>query len=246
MEPLAIALVTLVFLVAGTVKGVTGLGLPTTVLGLATLFTDPRTAIALVLLPMMVSNIWQVTRMGEVGRAMRTYLPLVAVLVAGIWITIALSAEVRDRTLYAVLGGMIIVFALVNLRFRLPIMPPRWNRPAQLGVGAVAGVLGGLCGVFAPPIVMYLHARQVTKDEFVRATGLILFFGTLPLVAGYIREGFMTLTLGTISAAMIVPTLAGFAAGEVLRRRLSAERFRAVLLYAFLVLGLNLLRRAIW
>ena len=106
--------------------------------------------------------------------------------------------------------------------------------------------MGGLTAVWAPPLVMYLSARQVHRDEFVRATGLLLFIGSVPLCAGYALTGHLTATLAGQSALMLIPTLAGFTLGERLRRGLSAQRFRMILLMVFLVLGLNLIRRAIW
>ena len=93
---------------------------------------------------------------------------------------------------------------------------------------------------------MYLSTKRVDKDEFVRATGFLIAVGSLPLCFAYIKIGFMTGQLASISAAMLVPTLAGFSTGELLRKRLSVQAFRNAILIVFVFLGLNLLRRAIW
>ena len=47
------------FLIAGAVKGVIGLGLPTVSLGLLTVALDLQTAMALLLVPSFVTNLWQ-------------------------------------------------------------------------------------------------------------------------------------------------------------------------------------------
>ncbi len=78
------------------------------------------------------------------------------------------------------------------------------------------------------------------------AAGFLIFVGSLPLCYAYIRLGFMTGPLAGVSAVMLIPTLAGFTCGEILRRRLSGEGFRNAILILFVFLGLNLLRRAIW
>ncbi len=101
-------------------------------------------------------------------------------------------------------------------------------------------------GIWAPAVVVYLIARRAEKDEFVRVTGLLFLLGSLPLCIGFWQQGLLTGDLAVTSAAMIVPTLAGFALGEVIRRHLPADRFRTVVLLVFLVMGLNLLRRAFW
>lgn len=247
MSPVELALFgTVVFLIAGSIKGLVGIGLPTASVSMLTLIVDPRVAIALVLGPMVFSNAWQVWQMGQIQRALRDYRIFAVALAVGVFVTVLLSAEVSDRVIYLALGVSIVSFSVLNLRFEIPAMPPRFDGAAQLIFGSMAGVLGGLSGVWAAPMIVYLTARQVPKDEFVRATGMLIFIGSLPLVAGYVQKGLMTPELALMSAVMVVPTLIGFGLGARLRNTLSNERFRRVLLYVFLLLGLNLLRKGIW
>ena len=105
--------------------------------------------------------------------------------------------------------------------------------------------MGGLTSIWLPAILIYLLARDITKEDFVRATGLMLFTGSLPLFAGYIAAGFLTGPLALLSLALILPTWAGMALGAKLRGTLSEEAFRKVLLGVFALIGLNLIRRAL-
>ena len=132
-----------------------------------------------------------------------------------------------------------LLFVSVNLFVRLPRIPDELDRPAQMLMGFLSGLLGGLTAVWAPTLAMYLAARHVSKDEFVRASGLLIFVGAVPLALGYVLQGFMTGPLAVISAAMLVPALAGFTTGEYLRYRMSTERFRLILMIVFLLLGLR-------
>ncbi|MFT6913053.1 MAG: putative membrane protein YfcA [Paracoccaceae bacterium] len=234
------------FVFAGGVKGLTGLGLPTTAIGLLTLFIEPRVAIAVVLFPMVFTNAWQVWRMGDIAGALRRYIWFAGVLMIGVGVTTMLAAQASDRLIFAVTGMVIILFVAVNFLLSPPKLPDRYDRTAQIVMGTIAGIMGGLTAVWGPPMAIYLSARQVEKDEFVRVTGLLIFLGSLPLVAGYVVAGFLTLPLAVMSGALILPTLAGFALGERIRGNLPQAKFRKVLLYVFLVLGLNLIRRAIW
>ena len=52
-------IVGLAFLVAGFVKGVTGMGLPPIAIGLMAVVVPPVQAAALIVVPSMVSNVWQ-------------------------------------------------------------------------------------------------------------------------------------------------------------------------------------------
>ncbi|HBR5965641.1 TPA: sulfite exporter TauE/SafE family protein [Klebsiella pneumoniae] len=49
----------LIFIAAGLVKGVTGMGLPTVAMGLLGLLMPPQAAAALLVLPSLLTNLWQ-------------------------------------------------------------------------------------------------------------------------------------------------------------------------------------------
>jgi len=235
-----------VFLIAGSVKGLVGIGLPTAAISLLTIVIDPRTAIAMGLVPIIVANAWQMWTMGDIRGSFRRYWPFALVIGLSVFVTVTLSADVSDQVIFLALGISIVAFAVLNLRFVMPAIPDRYDFAAQLGFGTAAGILGGLSGVWVAPVIMYLSARRVEKDEFVRATGLLLFFGGIPFVTAYVQQGFVTSEIAGISLALVIPTLIGFGLGARLRRRLSNEKFRKVLLYVFLLLGLNLLRRGLF
>ena len=55
-----------VYVLAGMVKGTIGIGLPTTAVSLMAQVTDARSAVTLVVIPMFVTNLWQVIRSGRV------------------------------------------------------------------------------------------------------------------------------------------------------------------------------------
>ncbi|HEU0084947.1 MAG TPA: TSUP family transporter, partial [Bradyrhizobium sp.] len=57
-DPLLYAIAA-VFLLAGLVKGVLGLGLPTVAMGLLAVSMPPAHAMAIVIVPAIVTNIWQ-------------------------------------------------------------------------------------------------------------------------------------------------------------------------------------------
>ena len=48
-----------IFLLAGLVKGVIGMGLPTVAMGLLALVLPPAEAAAIVVVPSLVTNVWQ-------------------------------------------------------------------------------------------------------------------------------------------------------------------------------------------
>ncbi len=234
------------FVLAGAIKGLVGIGLPTAAMGLLTLFLAPRVAISLILLPMLLSNLWQLIREGEVWQAVRRYRIFAVVLFVCVGATAILTREVHDRVLLAVLGAVILLFVWFSWNGLVPQLRPKFDPAAQAGFAAAAGILGGLTSGWAAPLAIYLTMSGAGKSDWIRATGLLIFVGSVPLTLAYLWTGLMTRELLGLSALMLIPTFAGFAAGEALRNRLSVATFRTVVLIMFALLGLNLIRRAIW
>ena len=195
---------------------------------------------------MMTANAWQVYRQGEVVPALKRYAPFSIALVIGVFVTLMLTRDAPDRFLFATLGATILGYVGLSLTGWAPSLPNRWDRAGQVAFGTFGGVLGGLTSVWAPAMALYLASRHTPKAEFVRATGLLILCGSVPLAIGYVSAGFVTVQLALVSLALLVPTFAGFAIGERLRNRLSEVAFRRWLLGVFLLMGLNLIRRAIF
>ncbi|MEO9825115.1 MAG: sulfite exporter TauE/SafE family protein [Paracoccaceae bacterium] len=233
------------FFFAGGVKGIASVGLPMTVLGILTFLTDPRTAFACALCPIFAANAIQMWRAGAIKDATKRYWPFIVCMVVGIPLTLAATIEASDQLLMGVLGATVLIFVAINISRWAPHIADKWDRAAQIGFGSGAGLLGGLTSIWLPAIMIYLLARDTPKEEFVRATGLLLFTGSLPLFAGYVAAGFLTGPLALLSLALILPTWGGMALGARLRGKLSEEAFRKVLLGVFALIGLNLIRRAL-
>jgi len=125
------------------------------------------------------------------------------------------------------------------------LLNPEWDKQAQIASGVGAGVMGGLVSVWAPPILIYLTARRMPKEEFVATVGVILLLGSLVLFVSYQASGILSNSLLTVSSLLVIPSLVGFTAGETIRNRLSAQRFQRLLLWFFFLMGLNLIRRAV-
>ena len=243
--PLLLLVTTATFLIAGTIKGIAGIGMPTIALGLMTLVLAPRTAVAIILFPLIVSNAWQFWRAGDMWGAIKRYRWFIAVMMVTIFISATLSAAASDRVIYAVLGVVILLFVAVNVMSPPPPLPRRFDTIGQIVLGGLTGLFGGLAAIYAPGVAIYLSARKVDKDEMVRATGLLVLAGSLPLLAGYVSQNLVSGRLALVSLLMVFPTLLGFQIGERVRAHLSEQRFRSVFFVVFFVLGLNLIRKAI-
>ncbi len=245
-DPSLLALLIGSFFAAGLVKGILGMGMPTMAIGFMTLALDPRLAISLIVLPMVAMNAWQVWRSGKTFRSIRRYAPFGAALIFGVAVLVFSSATAPASVLYGAMGCAILLFVFTSSGHTNLRISDRFDRPAQITFGTIAGAIGGLTSLWAPPMAIYLAARETPKDEFVRATGLLIFLGSLPLAFGYARLGFLTQEITLTSLLLLIPSLLGFSVGEAIRGRIGEITFKRVLLIAFFLMGLNLIRRALW
>lgn len=234
-----------VMALAGFVKGAVGFALPmVAVSGIGTILS-PQVAVAGLILPSLVTNVWQALRQGPAAAAasLRAFLPLVLVMVAVIFVTAQVFAGLPERATFLVLGLAVTLAAFVQLLGWRPPDPGR-GLAAQGAVGLAAGLLGGLAAIWGPPIVLYLLARGTGKVEMVRVQGLSYLLGSVALTVAHLRSGLLDAQTGAFSALLILPALLGMAAGVAVQDRLPQGLFRRATMAVLVLVGLNMLRRA--
>lgn len=225
------------FLIAGAVKGVIGLGLPTVSLALLTVALDLPSAMALLLVPSFITNLWQSVVGGNAKLILRRLWPFLVMATATVWIGVAALTRLDPFLLTTLLGALLITYSVINLggiRLTVPAQYERWVGPL---VGAVNGVLTGMTGSFVVPGVMFLQAIGLSRDVLIQAMGMLFTASTLALAAALQQANFLTVQYGILSAAAVLPAIAGMIGGQMLRQSLSEQRFRTVFFIALLILG---------
>jgi len=235
----------LIYFIAGFVKGTLGIGFPTAAVSLMAQFTDARTAISFVIIPLIVTNAWQVWRNRQIKWVLRNFWKLLLFMVLFIVLFTQVSSIVPVSFVTAFLGGIIAFYAATTLYKPIFKVKKAHDSSAQIIAGMSAGVMGGMAGVWAPPIMIYLTARGITKNQFVATTGVLLLGGSLILCSAYWQAEMIGPSVVLISCVLLLPAMVGMILGERIRHRLSAQRFERLLLWFFLIMGLNLVRRAV-
>ena len=240
MDEAALLFIALVFLLAGFVKGVIGLGLPTVAVGLLGLVMSPGEAASLLTIPAIVTNLWQLATGPRFGAlALRLRLLLVGICVgtlaggiafgqlAGPGARVALGVAVA---LYAALG-------LARLELRVPVRLEPVLSPL---IGAGTGLVTAATGVFVVPAVPYLQALGLGKEDLVQALGLSFTISSLALGAMLAAQGLLGGGAAGASLLALLPALAGMAFGQWAGQRISPGLFRLCFFLGMLGLGLDL------
>ena len=237
--------VTGAFLLGGTIKGVTGMGLPTVAVAIMGASLGLREAIPVLLVPSLVANAWQAARPHPIRPLLRRFAVINAASCVGIWIGTMVLFRVDPRLLSALLGLVIVAYALVSLSAVELRATPRHERALAAPVGLFSGILTGSTGSLLLPNIVYLQALHLGRDTFVQATGLTLLVGTVLWAAALYNEGVMNGPAWLLSAFALIPTLVGMLAGQALRGRISEARFRTGVHILLLLLAANLIRKAV-
>ncbi|WP_299131582.1 sulfite exporter TauE/SafE family protein [uncultured Amaricoccus sp.] len=231
----------------GFAKGVVGFALPLIAVSIMASFLPAKVAVALMVVPILVSNLLQALRggMAEAWASLVKYRRLNLVFFVTIVFAARLVVLMPDAMLYGVLGATITGFGAAQVLGWRPTFAPRRARLAEILAGIAAGIFGGIAGIWGPPLVIYLLAAEVPKIEMVRVQSITFALGAIVLLVSHAQSGVLDAMTLPMSTWLTLPTLAGMFLGYGVQDRLDQELFRKVTLIVLIAAGLNLLRRAI-
>ena len=216
------------FLVAGFVKGVVGLGLPTVAMGTLSLVMPPVQAAALLIVPSMVTNVWQLAAGSGLRALLHRLWPMLAAVMAATLAGGALLPQDSGTWAVVALGVALMLYALAglfSLQLRVPARHEAWLGPLA---GAATGLVTAATGVFVIPAVPYLQGL-----------GLAFTASTAALAASLALRGDFSLGAAGASAYALLPALAGMLAGQWLRGRIAQQVFKRCFFIGLFALGLH-------
>jgi len=232
-----------IFVLAGFVKGVVGLGLPAIAMGLLALVMPPADAASILILPTVATNIWQMAAGPSLKPVIARLWPNMLGVICGTLAGAGWLVEGHYAT--ALLGAALAVYALsglASIRFTVSARTETWLGPI---VGVTTGLVAAATGVFAMPAVIYLQAIGIEKEDLVQALGLSFTVSSLALAVNLASVSALNLSLAPASIGALAVACVGMWVGQALRLRLRPETFRLVFLLGLLALGLYLIARSI-
>jgi len=232
------------FLLAGFVKGVIGLGLPPVSMGLLAMAMSPAHALAIVIVPGLLTNIWQTFVGPHLRDIMRRLWPLMLGLVVGTRLNADMMTGTYARYGSIFLGILLVIYAVVSLR-KFAFTVSRQNEKWVGGiVGLISGVISAATGVQVIPSMPYFQAIDMEKDEFVQALGVFFTVGTLALAFNLTAAGLLDKSTALPGVVALASSFTGMAIGQAVRARLEPETFRRWFLISMICLGIYLVLAA--
>ncbi len=247
MDPALFWLAAAVTLGAGFVKGAVGFAMPMIMMSAFASFLDAQTALALLILPTLATNIQQAGRqgLGAAWDSTRRYGWHIAMVMLFIFVSARFAREIPQPVMFGALGAPILAFALWQLSGRPLALPIHHRRRAEIASGVIGGLYGGISGIWGPPLIVYLLSIGAPKQEQLRVQGIVFLLGAVSLTVAHLVSGILNAQTIPLSAAMAVPAIAGMALGFALQDRLDVVQFRRWTLILLVLTGANLIRRSL-
>lgn len=234
-----IAFVCAVFLLAGMVKGTIGLGLPTVAMALLTLFISPLQAASLLLIPSMVTNIWQLFAEGAfLGLFKRFFWLLCGIVIGTIWSIFPTLGSENGYLSEILLGMMLILYASYGLFAKAMPDLSQYEHILSPFIGYLGGALIVATGVIVIPIAPYLNSLHLKKNDLVQSLGLVFTISTLCLAVYLYQSPQSTLeTDAYLSIFALFAAICGMWFGQKIRYKVSEQKFRRLFFYGLMLLG---------
>lgn len=233
------------FLLAGFVKGVIGMGMPTVSLAVLTMSMGLPAAVQIMVVPTLVTNIWQALIGDGFMRLVRRFRMLLAATIVGIWIGYTLLFRTNPKLMTAVLGAAIAIYALSAL-FNLPLLPKvRREHVASPVVGLTTGVLAGSTGNISMPAIAYFNQLDLPRNDIVQMLGILFSLGAATIGLTLASDKSYENELLAVSAFAVVPGVLGMFIGQRVRGRLSERAFKRALFGGLLVVGAHLVWKGV-
>ncbi|MFZ6682226.1 sulfite exporter TauE/SafE family protein [Undibacterium sp. Tian12W] len=234
-----------IFLLAGMIKGVIGLGLPTVAIALLSLSMTTMQAAALLFLPSLLTNIWQLASSARLLPLLRRLTPMLLGICLGTFVSGLLFSKLNPVWSGAGLGVALLLYGVMGLASVHWQVPGHVEHRLAPVIGIATGMVTASTGVFVLPSVPYLQALNFDKDKLVQAMGLSFTVSTLALGINLYGSGTLQWNIAGDSMLALLPALAGMQLGQVIRDKMQPALFKRCFFIGLLALGVHYLWGAV-
>ncbi len=245
INPFHLAVICTAFFCGGLVKGTSSFGLPTVSVPILITVLPLPTALAVLAVPLVLSNVFQMFASGGIKAAIKRHWPLYLAILLTLPIGVYFLAIADISLLTIILGvALVIVTSLELFGIPLTFLKKHEHFYGPL-IGVVSGIIGGMTSLFAILPIFFMVALGLEKEKFVSAVSVMLCSGSVLLAICLQRTdnlGSLELLYGVIG---MIPIIIGIWLGTKLRDRVDQVKFRKFVLGLIFVIGLSMIYRAI-
>lgn len=228
----------IVYFLCGIIKGTIGFGMPTVSISLLIFFIDIKIIIALILIPTIIVNAYQLSRGGNFKKIFdetKFFLFFSTLFIfLGTYLLNIINSKYIILFIAFVLLANSILF-LTNIKYTLP----NYRSPLiQILIGSVNGVIIGMTSIYTMPLIFLLQSLRYDKDTTVQFLGIAFFLYPLAQLLSFTNLNLISLEIGKSSFLTLIPIFLGLYIGQKIRKVISERLFQKFFYYMLLMMSL--------
>lgn len=235
------ALAGLAILAGGLVKGATGMGAPLIAVPVMASIYNVPTAIAVMTVPLVVSNLWQIWQYRGAREGREALWWLLAGCLPGVVAGTFLLGLLDEAWLSLMLAALVLVYLALRWLKADFVIPPARARNLSLPVGLFTGILQGAAGMTSAIGVTFIHAQRLPRQAYVFAVSVMFTALSATQLLSLSAIGLMSWHLAFLSAAALIPIMLGVWLGQKLSDRVSQRTFDRLTEAVLLLVAIGLI-----
>jgi uncharacterized membrane protein YfcA len=238
--PGLVVLLAVSLVIAGLVKGAIGVGMPVAAFPMLSMLVDVPTAVMLLSVPLVLSNIPQALEGGLVGQTLWSLAPVLVGMIPGVLIGVAVLLNVDPAVANIAAGAVVILVAALILFAPKLQVKQRMIGPVGLGAGFCAGLLGGIAALSGPLVFIFLLAKGLSGKAFTKEASMFLVASSILLASALMSSRQFDWRDIVISTVATAPVVVGMLVGQRLRDVIPADAFKKLVVLTVLLSGAQL------
>lgn len=228
----------IVYLICGVIKGTIGFGMPTVSISLLVFFIDVKVIIALILIPTIIVNFYQLSRGGnfkKIFNETKFFLFSSTIFIfPGSYLLNLINSQFIILFIALVLFINSILF-LTNIKYTLS----SYKSPLiQILIGSINGVIIGMTSIYTMPLIFLLQSLRYNKDTTVQFLGIAFFLYPIAQLLSFTNLNLISLEIVKISFLALIPIFLGLYIGQKIRKKISESLFQKFFFCMLLMMSL--------
>ena len=233
-----------VYVLCGVIKGSIGFGMPTVSISLLSFILDVKIIIALILIPTLVVNIYQLSRGGNFKKIVSETKYFLIFSTLFIFPGAYLLTIINSNIIILFIAIILLINSALFL-FKINFKLPFYNKPiTQIFVGAVNGVIIGMTSIYTMPLIFLLQSLNYNKNTTIQFLGIAFFLYPLGQIISFSNFDLISLEIFLNSLIILIPIFFGLFIGQKIRYQISETLFQKffyiMLLFMSTIILLNL------
>lgn len=243
---MSILLAILAILLGGVMKGAIGAGVPVIAAPALTMLFNVQTAVAILVVPNLLSNVWQAWHFRNEAMPRRFLILFAGGGMLGVAVGTFLLSVLPQETLSLMVACA--VLAYITLRLARPGWTLARDTANRLcgAAGIAGGFLQGATGISAPASITFLNAMKLPREAFIGTISIFFVSMTAMQIPALWSVGLLSLEMLAYGFGALGLVFLSMPLGNWLGKRASPKVFDMVMLVTLGAIALKILFEAIF